>query len=59
MNDYVVAAFSVVWFVLLVYVAFVALRTGRIGREVELLTRLVERSEHTPGTGDDPGRTPL
>ncbi len=43
MNDYVVAAFAVVWFVLLVYVAVVALRTSRISREVELLTRLVER----------------
>ena len=43
MNDYVVAAFAVVWFVLLVYVAFVGLRTARISREVELLTRLAER----------------
>jgi len=42
-NDYVVAAFAVVWFVLLVYVAVVGLRTARISREVELLTRLVER----------------
>jgi len=41
-SDYVVAAFAVVWFVLLVYVAVVGLRTARIAREVELLTRLVE-----------------
>lgn len=45
MSDYVVAAFSVVWFVLLVYVAVVGLRTARIAREVELLTRLVERRQ--------------
>ncbi len=45
MSDYVVAAFAVVWFVLLVYVAAVGLRTARIAREVELLTRLVERRQ--------------
>ena len=45
MSDYVVAAFAVVWFVLLVYVAVVGLRTARIAREVELLTRLVERRQ--------------
>ncbi len=45
MSDYVVAAFAVVWFVLLVYVAVVGLRTARITREVELLTRLVERRQ--------------
>ena len=44
MNDYVVAAFAVVWFVLFVYIAVVGLRTARIGREVELLTRLANRS---------------
>jgi CcmD family protein len=44
-SDYVVAAFAVVWFVLLVYVAVVGLRTARIAREVELLTRLVERRQ--------------
>lgn len=43
MNDYVVAAFAVVWFVVMVYVAVVGLRTARISREVELLTRLAER----------------
>ena len=49
MSDYVVAAFAVVWFVLLVFVAVVGLRTARIAREVELLTRLVERRQ-----SDDP-----
>ena len=43
MNGYVVAAFAVVWFVLLIYIAFVGLRTARIAREVELLARLAER----------------
>ena len=41
MNDYVVAAFVVVWFVLLIYVAALdALR--RMGRESSF-SRLVER----------------
>lgn len=43
MNDYVVASFVVVWFVLLMYVGVVAMRTARMSREVELLARLVER----------------
>lgn len=43
MNDYVVAAFAVVWFVMLIYVAVVGLRTARIARELELIARLVER----------------
>lgn len=43
MNDYVVATFVVVWFVLLLYVSVVAMRTSKMAREVELLTRLVER----------------
>ncbi len=42
-EEYVLAAFAVVAAALLVYVAFVGLRTARITREVELLTRLVER----------------
>ncbi len=46
-NDYLVAAFVVVWFILLLYVAVVALRTARMSREVELLSRLANR-EQTP-----------
>jgi CcmD family protein len=51
-EEYVLAAFAVVWFVLLVYVAFVGLRTARIAREVELLTRLAERREQARSRGD-------
>lgn len=50
MNDYVVAAFAVVWFVMLVYVAVVGLRTARIAREVELLARLVQRRQSSETT---------
>jgi CcmD family protein len=42
-SQYVVAAYAVIWFVLLLYVIVAGARTARIGREVELLTRLVER----------------
>jgi len=42
-TQYVVAAYAVIWFVLMLYVAVVGLRTSRISRELELLARLVER----------------
>ncbi len=55
MNDYVVAAFVVVWFVVLVYVAALAMRSARTNREVQLLTRLVERQgEDGSGESDTP-----
>lgn len=52
LNDYLVAAFVIVWAILLLYVGVVALRTSRIAREVELLTRLVERGDESPVAGD-------
>jgi CcmD family protein len=52
LNDYLIAAFVIVWAILLLYVGVVALRTSRIAREVELLTRLVERQDEA-GTGKD------
>ncbi len=44
-EEYVLAAFAVVAAALLLYVTFVGLRTARLAREVELLTRLVERRQ--------------
>lgn len=41
--QYVVAAYAVVLFALIMYVVVVAMRTARIARETELLARLVER----------------
>jgi CcmD family protein len=41
-SQYVVAAYAVIWFVLLLYVLAVAARTARVSREVELLARLAE-----------------
>lgn len=43
MNDYIVASFVVVWFVLLMYLAVIAMRTAKMSREVELLSRVLER----------------
>ena len=40
--QYVVAAYAIVLFALLVYVLVLGLRTARIAREAELLARLVE-----------------
>lgn len=42
-NGYVIAAYAVIWFVLMLYVVVVAARTSRIGRQLELLTRQVEK----------------
>lgn len=51
MNDYVVAAFVVTWFVVLVYVAALAMRSARTNREVQLLTRLIERQREESAEG--------
>ena len=40
--QYVVAAYAVVLFALLVYVVVLGMRTARLAREAELLARLVE-----------------
>jgi hypothetical protein len=41
--QYVVAAYGVVLFGLLLYVVAVGMKAGRMAREAELLARLVER----------------
>lgn len=53
MNDYVVAAFAVVWFVLLLYVAVVAMRTSRMSQEIELMSRMLERAEQEHRSDSD------
>jgi len=45
--QYVVAAYAVVLLAFLVYLVVVAMRTGRIARETELLARLREREDAT------------
>ena len=49
-SQYVVAAYAVIWFVLLVWIVFAGARMARISREIELLTRVVEKQtaeDHT------------
>jgi CcmD family protein len=43
-SQYVVAAYAVIWFVVMLYVVLTGLRTARMAREVELLSRLVEET---------------
>ena len=43
--QYVVAAYAVVLFALLIYVVVAGMRTARLAREAELLARLVERED--------------
>jgi CcmD family protein len=50
--QYVVAAYAVIWFALLLYVLTIASRTARLGREVELLARLAEDADAL-AEGDD------
>ncbi len=44
-TQYVVAAYAVIWFVLLLYVVSSGLRTARLAREAELLLRLLDERE--------------
>jgi len=53
--QYVVAAYAVIWFVLLLYVLVIGARTARIAREVELLARLAERER----VADEDDRRPV
>jgi CcmD family protein len=53
--QYVVAAYGVVLFGLLMYVVVLGLRTARMAREAELLARLVERQ---PDPRREPAPTP-
>ena len=54
--QYVVAAYGVVLFGLLLYVVVLGLRGARLAREAELLARLVEREETRPSR--EPAATP-
>jgi CcmD family protein len=41
----VVAAYAVIWFVLLIWVVYAGARMARISREIELLTKVVEKRD--------------
>jgi CcmD family protein len=40
--QYVVAAYAVMWFLLLLYVVLLGLRSARLSRELELVARALE-----------------
>ena len=40
--QYVVAAYAVMWFVLLLYVVLLGVRSARLARELELVARALE-----------------
>jgi CcmD family protein len=51
--QFVVAAYAVIWVILLLYVVAMGLRTARLAREAELLVRLLD--ERSPAaTPDEP-----
>lgn len=55
-TQYVAAAYGVILLALLLYVAVVALRAGRLAREAELLARMTadRMPAATGGDGSDP-----
>jgi CcmD family protein len=48
-SQYVVAAYAVIWFLVLAYVVMLGARTSRIGRQVEAITRMLDRREGAAG----------
>ncbi|MCC6830987.1 MAG: CcmD family protein [Thermoleophilia bacterium] len=48
-DQYVVAAYAVIWVVLLLYVVVNGMKTARLAREAELLSRLVAEREGDAG----------
>ncbi|HWH14656.1 MAG TPA: hypothetical protein VNT51_07905 [Miltoncostaeaceae bacterium] len=49
--EYVVAAYAVIWFVLMLYVVGVGLRTARLTRETELMARVLAEHGEGPAEG--------
>jgi CcmD family protein len=48
-SQYVVAAYAVIWFLVLAYVVMLGARTSRIGRQVEAITRMLDRRDGAAG----------
>lgn len=53
--QYVVAAYAVIWFLVLAYVVMLGARTARVGRQVEAIMRMLDRQEGGPGGAQDDG----
>ena len=52
-SQYVVAAYAVIWFLVLAYIVVLAARTARVNRQVEAIARLLERKGMTVSDEDD------
>lgn len=51
--QFVVAAYAVILFALVMYVVVLALKSARIAREVELLSRILDRDRDDPASRAD------
>jgi CcmD family protein len=51
-TQYVVAAYAVIWVVLILYVVALGLRTARVAREAELLVRLLDERDQAAATDE-------
>lgn len=47
-SQYVVAAYAVIWFLVLAYIVMLGARTARVSRQVEAIARLLERKGMAP-----------
>jgi CcmD family protein len=52
-SQYVVAAYAVIWFLVLAYIVMLGARSARVSRQVEAISRLLERKGIAPDDGDD------
>ena len=50
--QYVVAAYAVIWFLLLAYVVVLGARSARVGRQVEAISRMLDRREQKDAEAD-------
>ena len=50
--QYVVAAYAVIWFLLLAYVVVLGARSARVGRQVEAISRMLDRREQKDAESD-------
>lgn len=54
--QYVVAAYAVIWFLILAYVVVLGARSARVGRQVEAISRMLDRQGRPadqPGPAED------
>ena len=52
-SQYVVPAYAVIWFLVLAYIVMLGARSARVSRQVEAISRLLERKGIAPDDGDD------